>query len=52
MIASGVPILDALLIVAKSAATRWSRTRHVHPREASPRASTMADPLSETGVFP
>jgi type IV pilus assembly protein PilC len=52
MIASGVPILDALLITAKSAGNKVVENAIMYTRERISEGRTMADPLSETGVFP
>lgn len=52
MIASGVPILDALQITAKSAGNKVVENAIMYTRERISEGRTMADPLSETGVFP
>jgi type IV pilus assembly protein PilC len=52
MISSGVPILDALLITAKSAGNKVVENAIMYTRERISEGRTMADPLSETGVFP
>jgi type IV pilus assembly protein PilC len=52
MISSGVPILDALQITAKSAGNKVVENAIMYTRERISEGRTMADPLSETGVFP
>ncbi len=52
MIASGVPILDALMITAKSAGNKVVENAIMYTRERISEGRTMADPLAETGVFP
>ncbi|MGF1511548.1 MAG: type II secretion system F family protein [Myxococcota bacterium] len=52
MISSGVPILDALLITAKSAGNKVVENSIHYTRERISEGRTMADPLAETGVFP
>lgn len=52
MIASGVPILDALQITARSAGNRVVENAIMYARERISEGRTMADPLAETGVFP
>jgi len=52
MIASGVPILDALHITAKSAGNKVVENAIMYTRERISEGRTMADPLAETGVFP
>lgn len=52
MISSGVPILDALMITAKSAGNKVVENAIMYTRERISEGRTMADPLSETGVFP
>lgn len=52
MIASGVPILDALQITAKSSGNKVVENAIMYTRERISEGRTMADPLSETGVFP
>jgi type IV pilus assembly protein PilC len=52
MISSGVPILEALNIVAKTAGNRTVETAIYKVRSAITEGRTMADPLGESGVFP
>ena len=52
MISSGVPILEALNIVAKTAGNKTVETAIYKVRSAITEGRTMADPLSESGVFP
>ncbi|MEZ4434290.1 MAG: type II secretion system F family protein [bacterium] len=52
MIASGVPILDALEIVAKAANNKVIERAIYFVREKISEGSNMADPLSKTNVFP
>lgn len=52
MISSGVPILDALQITAKSSGNRVVENAIMFTREKIAEGRTMADPLAETNVFP
>ncbi len=52
MIGSGVPILDALEIVAKTSGNKSVEAAVFGVRSAISEGRTMADPLGETGVFP
>ena len=52
MLASGVAILDALQIVAKTAGNMTIEGAIYNVRSAIAEGRTMADPLSESGVFP
>jgi type IV pilus assembly protein PilC len=52
MIASGVPILDAMEIVAKSAGNKIVEAAVYFVREKISEGSNMAEPLAKTGVFP
>jgi type IV pilus assembly protein PilC len=52
MISSGVPILDALQITARSAGNRVVENSVMYTRERISEGRSMADPLAETGVFP
>jgi type IV pilus assembly protein PilC len=52
MIASGVPILDALTIVAKAANNVIIEEGIYYVRDKVSEGSNMADPLTKTGVFP
>ncbi len=52
MIASGVPILDALDIVAKAANNKVIEKAIYFVRDKISEGSNMADPLAKTNVFP
>ncbi len=52
MLSSGVPILDALEIVAKSAGNRVIERGILHVRAKISEGKNIAGPLAETGVFP
>ena len=52
MLASGVAILDALEIVAKTAGNKTIEKAVYETRTAIAEGRTMSDPLSESGVFP
>jgi len=52
MIASGVPILDGLDIVAKSAGDKVVERAIYFVRDKIAEGSNMADPLAKTNVFP
>jgi type IV pilus assembly protein PilC len=52
MVSSGVPILDALDIVAKSAGNKVVEDAIYYCREKISEGKTMAEPLAESGVFP
>jgi type IV pilus assembly protein PilC len=52
MLSSGVPILDALEIVAKSAGNRTIEKAVLFVRAKISEGKNIAQPLSETGVFP
>ncbi len=52
MLTSGVPILGALDIVAKTAGNKTIETAIYNVRSAIAEGRTMADPLAESGVFP
>ena len=52
MLTSGVAILDALDIVAKTAGNKTVEKAVYHVRSGISEGRTMADPLQETGVFP
>jgi type IV pilus assembly protein PilC len=52
MIASGVPILDALDIVAKAANNKIIENAIYFTRDKVAEGSNMADPLLQTNVFP
>ncbi len=52
MMSSGVPILDGLDIVAKTAGNTTVERAIYHVRSGITEGRTMADPLSESDVFP
>jgi type IV pilus assembly protein PilC len=52
MISSGVPILEALDIVAKTAGNKTIEKALYNVRSGITQGRTMADPLGESGVFP
>lgn len=52
MLSSGVPILDALEIVAKSAGNRTVERAILYVRAKISEGKSIAAPLAETGVFP
>jgi type IV pilus assembly protein PilC len=52
MMASGVPILDALDIVSKSAGNKRIEEALVFVREKVSEGKTLVEPLLETGIFP
>ncbi len=52
MLASGVSILEGLTIVAKTAGNKTIETTVFNVRSAISEGQTIADPLSESGVFP
>jgi type IV pilus assembly protein PilC len=52
MLSSGVPILDALEIVAKSAGNRTVEKGVMYVRAKISEGKNIAQPLAETGVFP
>ena len=52
MLASGVAILEALDIVAKTAGNRTVEKAIYNVRSGIAEGRTMADPLTESGVFP
>jgi type IV pilus assembly protein PilC len=52
MLSSGVPILDALEIVAKSAGNRTIEDAILHVRAKISEGKNIAGPLAETNVFP
>ena len=52
MISSGVPILDALQIVAKSAGNKTIEKAILYVRARISEGKNLAGPLAETGVFP
>ena len=52
MISSGVPILDGLDIVAKTAGNMIIEEALYKVRSAIAEGKTLAEPLAESGVFP
>jgi len=52
MISSGVPILDALEVVAKTAGNRTVESAIYYTRTKISEGKTMVAPLLETGIFP
>jgi len=52
MISSGVPIMDGLEIVAKTAGNKVVEEAIYKVRQAISEGKTMADPLAASGVFP
>jgi type IV pilus assembly protein PilC len=52
MIASGVPILDGLEIVAKTAGNKTVENAVFRVKQSISEGKTIADPLEKTGVFP
>lgn len=52
MISSGVPIMDGLEIVAKTAGNKIIEEAIYKIRQAISEGKTMAEPLGESGVFP
>jgi type IV pilus assembly protein PilC len=52
MIASGVPILEALEICGRTAGNKVIELAVMSVRDAIAEGRTIAEPLSETGVFP
>jgi type IV pilus assembly protein PilC len=52
MISSGVPILDGLDIVARTAGNRTIQTAIETTRKSISEGKNIADPLGESGVFP
>jgi type IV pilus assembly protein PilC len=52
MIASGVPILDGLEIVAKTAGNKTVENAIFRVKQSISEGKTIAEPLEKTGVFP
>jgi type IV pilus assembly protein PilC len=52
MVSSGVPILDALDIVAKAAGNKTVEAAVYYVRDKITEGKTMSEPLMETNVFP
>lgn len=52
MVSSGVPILDGLDIVAKTAGNRTVEKAIIKVRQSISEGNTIAEPLTKSGVFP
>jgi type IV pilus assembly protein PilC len=52
MLSSGVPILESLDIVAKTAGNKTVETAILRSKKAISEGKTIAEPLGESGVFP
>jgi type IV pilus assembly protein PilC len=52
MISSGVPILDGLLVVSRTAGNRVVERAVLHVREKISEGKSIAEPMMETKVFP
>jgi len=52
MVSSGVPILDGLDIVAKTAGNKTVEKAIIKVRQSISEGNTIADPLTKSGVFP
>jgi type IV pilus assembly protein PilC len=52
MITSGVPIMDGLEIVAKTAGNKTVETAIMKTRESISAGKTISEPLAQSGVFP
>lgn len=52
MITSGVPIMDGLEIVAKTAGNKTIETAIMKTRESISAGKTISEPLAQSGVFP
>jgi type IV pilus assembly protein PilC len=52
LLASGVPILDALQIVAKTSGNVILESALMHVADKISEGKTMVEPLAETGIFP
>jgi type IV pilus assembly protein PilC len=52
MLESGVPILEALNVVAKTAGNRVIETAVMRVSDSISEGRTIAEPLDETGIFP
>jgi len=52
MMSSGVPILDGLEIVSKTAGNRVVENTLMETRKSISEGKTIAEPLSESGIFP
>jgi type IV pilus assembly protein PilC len=52
LVSSGVPILDGLLIVSKTAGNRTIETAILNARASIREGETIAEPLGRSGIFP
>ena len=52
MVSSGVPIIDSLEIVSRTAGNKQVEKAIMYTREQISQGQNMVDPLQETGVFP
>ncbi|MBI5682767.1 MAG: type II secretion system F family protein [Deltaproteobacteria bacterium] len=52
MVSSGVPILEALEVVAKTSGNKIIEEAAINTRTALSRGKTLSEPLAETKVFP
>ncbi|MGC9976686.1 MAG: type II secretion system F family protein [Syntrophales bacterium] len=52
MLSSGVPILEGLSIVSKTAGNKIVENAIIKTRHSISEGKTIAEPLSETGIFP
>ncbi|MFB6373480.1 MAG: type II secretion system F family protein [Bradymonadaceae bacterium] len=52
MVSSGVPIVDSLEIVSRTAGNKQVEKAIMYTREQISQGQNMVDPLQETGVFP
>jgi type IV pilus assembly protein PilC len=52
LVSSGVPILDGLLIVSKTAGNRTIETAIINARTSIREGETIAEPLSRSDIFP
>ncbi|MDD2336534.1 MAG: type II secretion system F family protein [Geobacteraceae bacterium] len=52
LVSSGVPIMDGLDIVARTAGNRVVEDAIMHVRQSISEGKTIAEPLQESGVFP
>jgi type IV pilus assembly protein PilC len=52
LVSSGVPILDGLLIVSKTAGNRTVETAILNARASIREGETIAEPLGRSGIFP
>jgi type IV pilus assembly protein PilC len=52
MLGSGVPILEGLNIVSKTAGNKIVENAIIKTRQSISEGRTIAEPLSETGIFP